>query len=170
MNKNTLVFAFLGALFFTGMAKANEGLGPFSRSLASEADYDNAITPSLGLNRGQPAFSVDYERRLTSNFGFGGYFYFTPEKKTKLYPKVLTVGADFKAHISVESLDFYLHPASVSELLPWVAKIQPTLLRCWELAPFFEFRKMWLSVLSTYKSLTGLKMKLGWEQSTSPFL
>ncbi|MEZ4814798.1 MAG: outer membrane beta-barrel protein [Bdellovibrionota bacterium] len=105
--KNVLFFAF--GIFSISALRA-ESLGPYERSLASDADYSHAIQPALGFNRGQIVFNIDYEYRLSEHIGAGGNFYFTPEHESTGYSKVVGVAAHAKLHASLGEVDFYARP------------------------------------------------------------
>lgn len=86
-----------------------DSVGPYNRTLASEADYVHAIQPAIGFNGGNLVLTVDYEYRLADHFGFGGSFYFTPEDDPG-YAQILGFGVNGKIHAPLGDIDLYLRP------------------------------------------------------------
>ena len=84
------------------------GIGPFNDSLSEEA-YLHGITASGGLSVGQPVFSLDYEYHLSNHFGVGAYGSYSARKGINR-PGIGSLGADFKAHVSIHSVDIYVRP------------------------------------------------------------
>jgi hypothetical protein len=106
IKKITLVSTLIGAINFSSA----ESIGHYNRNLASDPDYRHAIQPSIGFDRGNPVFAADYEFRFTEHVGVGGSAYFTPDKKSKFYPRIFGIGADAKLHAPLGDIDMYLRP------------------------------------------------------------
>jgi len=111
--KNKMIVLFTGfVLGSTGWAQQsasnNVAVGNYSNTVTEEG-YNHGINVGLGLAVGQPVVSVDYEYRLSNHFGIGAYGSYAA-KKGNTNPGVGSIGADFKAHIAVHSVDIYVRP------------------------------------------------------------
>ena len=80
----------------------------YSESL-SDQNYTQGFNFGVGLSVAQPVFSLDYKYRLSNNFGFGGYGYYT-SKRGDRHPGVGALGVDMVASVSAGSIDFYVRP------------------------------------------------------------
>lgn len=83
-------------------------IGSYSNTLA-EASYQHGVNLGAGMSVGQPVFSLDYEYRLSNHFGVGAYGSYSAKKGTTR-PGVGALGADFKAHVALHSVDIYVRP------------------------------------------------------------
>lgn len=111
--KNRMIVLFTGlVLGSTAWAQQaapnNVAVGSYSDTVTEEG-YTHGINVGAGLSVGQPVLSVDYEYRLSNHFGIGAYGSYAA-KKGNSRPGVGSLGADFKAHVAIQSIDVYLRP------------------------------------------------------------
>jgi hypothetical protein len=83
------------AILFAGAAQAANG----------------SITGLLGFSQSALNFGVNYENRLESTFGVGGFFHYSSEKKDAFKNQTMAFGAMAPAHLLDSSrLDAYVAP------------------------------------------------------------
>lgn len=70
------------------------GIGDYRDTLSEEA-YTHGVTLGGGMSVGQPAFSLDYEYRLSNHFGPGAYGNYSARKGVNR-PGIAAGGLDFK--------------------------------------------------------------------------
>ena len=78
---------------------------------SARADESNNVRGILGFSQGALTFGADYERRLDSVFGVGGYFQFSSEQKDAGKNQTMSFGALAPLHLLDDSrFDVFMAP------------------------------------------------------------